>query len=215
MSNVVNINTARSPSLNVGTGIVTMTSLQIVDYVNTERQQVEDAGGKKFVELQHAHFMKKVPKVLLDEPASNFCGSYIGKDQTTRPCYVFPKREAALMAMSYSYKIQAQVWDHMTRLEDEMTKQTGSPMFIVPTTLAEALRLAADKTEEVERTLLIVHEQKAQIKQAAPKVEMSPKFLGYIKVAGPKGDTGCQRSWIKGGGVAHLYSANNCRLIRV
>lgn len=41
------------------------------------------------------------------------------KDSTGRdlPCYRFPKREACLMAMSYSYELQATVFDRMTELE--------------------------------------------------------------------------------------------------
>jgi hypothetical protein len=46
--------------------------------------------------------MAKVPKVLGDA-ALGFQGSYSGRDGTARPCYTFPKREACLMAMSYSY----------------------------------------------------------------------------------------------------------------
>jgi hypothetical protein len=33
------------------------------------------------------------------------------------PSYRFPKREACLMAMSYSYDMQAKVYDKMTALE--------------------------------------------------------------------------------------------------
>jgi hypothetical protein len=59
-----------------------------------------------FCLLRHDHFMAKVPKVL-GETAPKFFGT----DQYTkgngavqsRPIYTFPKREACLMAMSYSY----------------------------------------------------------------------------------------------------------------
>lgn len=61
--------------------------------------------------------MLKVPKVLGDEQSPKFSGDYTDDKGRTYPCYYFPKREACLMAMSYSYELQAQVFDHMTALE--------------------------------------------------------------------------------------------------
>ena len=40
-----------------------------------------------------------------------------------QPCYRFPKREACLMAMSYSYELQAKVFDHMTALETKLAER--------------------------------------------------------------------------------------------
>ncbi|MEB0149044.1 hypothetical protein [Pseudomonas sp. CCC2.2] len=108
----VAINATRTPSLNVGTGIALMSSMEIVDFINAERQEIEDAGGKKFVKLTHDNFLKKVPNVLGDH-AVNFYGMIdieVGNGAVRKsPAYLLPKREAALMAMSYSYKIQAHV----------------------------------------------------------------------------------------------------------
>ncbi|WP_446469249.1 Rha family transcriptional regulator [Xenorhabdus stockiae] len=100
----------------------TMTSLEMVDYINADRKAKAEAEGfsfpcKKYTRLQHKHFLQKVPKVLGEEYSAKFSAQY--KDSTGRelPCYRFPKREACLMAMSYSYELQAQVFDHMTELE--------------------------------------------------------------------------------------------------
>lgn len=93
---------------------VTMTSLELVDFINSTRKKGES-------ELRHDHFMAKVPKVL-GEAAPKFRDSYTGKDNTSRTCYRFPKREACLMAMSYSYELQAKVFDRMTELEEEQQK---------------------------------------------------------------------------------------------
>jgi len=68
-----------------------------------------------------------VPKVLGEKSAPNFRGSYIGRDGTARPCYIFPKREACLMAMSYSYDLQAKVFDKMTALEEQIAKPALNP----------------------------------------------------------------------------------------
>ena len=93
---------------------VTMTSLELVDFINSTRKDGEAV-------LRHDHFMSKVPKVL-GEAAPKFRDSYTGKDNTSRTCYRFPKREACLMAMSYSYEMQAKVFDRMTELEEEQQK---------------------------------------------------------------------------------------------
>lgn len=85
----------------------TMTSLEMVEF-NSQRKDGE-------AELRHDHFMAKVPKVLGDQ-SPKFLGDYKDKGRTY-PCYYFPKREACLMAMSYSYELQAKVFDRMTALE--------------------------------------------------------------------------------------------------
>lgn len=91
--------------------VVTMSSLEMVEFINSTRGECEAV-------LRHDSFMAKVPKVLGKLTAQNFLGSYIAKDNTSRPCYNFPKREACLMAMSYSYELQARVFDRMTELEN-------------------------------------------------------------------------------------------------
>ncbi|AXQ22456.1 phage antirepressor protein [Acinetobacter wuhouensis] len=96
---------------------VTMVSLELVDYINDSRKFDE-----KPVQLRHADFMAKVPKVLGIETSEKFRSSYLAGNGEQRPCYRFPKREACLMAMSYSYELQAQVFDRMTAMEDALKK---------------------------------------------------------------------------------------------
>lgn len=97
---------------------VTMTSLELVEFINSQRKDGE-------AELRHDHFMAKVPKVLGDA-APNFLGVDIFTNgtggQVERKIYRFPKREACLMAMSYSYELQAIVYDRMTALEEQQKK---------------------------------------------------------------------------------------------
>lgn len=100
----------------------TMSSLEMVDYINADRKSKAEAAGlkfpcKRFTKIQHKHILAKTPKVLGREYSAKFSAEY--KDSTGRdlPCYQYPKREACLMAMSYSYELQAQVFDHMTELE--------------------------------------------------------------------------------------------------
>ena len=96
---------------------VTMVSLELVDYINDSRKFDE-----KPVQLRHADFMAKVPKVLGIETSEKFRSSYLAGNGEQRPCYRFPKREACLMAMSYSYELQAQVFDRMTAMEEALKK---------------------------------------------------------------------------------------------
>ena len=91
--------------------IVTMTSLELVEYINSVRADSE-------AKLAHSDFLKKVPVVLGEEVAGNFSCYYKASNGKQNPMYRFPKREACLMAMSYSYELQAKVFDRMTELEE-------------------------------------------------------------------------------------------------
>lgn len=90
-------------------GQVTMSSLELVEFINTQR-------GQDKVQLRHDHFMAKVPKVL-GFHAPKFLGTQKYGNGNSREICLFPKREACLMAMSYSYELQALVYDHMTAQE--------------------------------------------------------------------------------------------------
>lgn len=67
---------------------VTMSSLEMVEYINSMRQEGE-------AELAHSDFMKKVPKVLGEGGVGRFSDTYVHpQNNQTYPCYRFPKREA-------------------------------------------------------------------------------------------------------------------------
>lgn len=137
---------------------VTMSSLELVAFINDGRQ----AGAP---ELRHDSFMAKVPKVL-GESAQNFLDTYIHPQNSQKYLrYLFPKREACLMAMSYSYELQAKVFDRMTALE-----ALQAPRFQVPNTLAGALRLAAEQAEAIEQQSKLIEQQK-------PAVEFVDRFV--------------------------------------
>ena len=128
----------------------TMTSLELVDFINSERAEGE-------AELRHDHFMAKVPKVLVEGVSQNFRTPYTNQQNgQTYQMYRFPKREACLMAMSYSYELQAKVFDRMTALEAQVAALSR---FNLPQTYSEAMRLAADemeKREALQATLALV-----------------------------------------------------------
>ena len=116
---------------------VTMSSLEMVDYINSTRKEGE-------AELLHKNFLAKVPQVLGKETSAKFLADLPDGYGRSRKGYRFPKREACLMAMSYSYELQAKVYDKMTELEQVQAQQPA-----IPQTLPEALRLAADLAEQL------------------------------------------------------------------
>ena len=73
-----------------------MNSLEIVDIINSERKEGDS-------ELQHKHFLEKVPKVIGEKTSAKFSADLPEAYGRPRRGYHFPKREACLMAMSYSY----------------------------------------------------------------------------------------------------------------
>ncbi len=123
----------------IGGGPVTMTSLELVDFINSQRAPEEGP-------LRHANFMAKVPKVLGEGGVLQFKDTYTNpQNGQTYQCYRFPKREACLMAMSYSYELQARVFDRMTELE---AQAQALARLNIPQSYAEAMRLAADEMEK-------------------------------------------------------------------
>ena len=123
---------------------VTMTSLEMVELINSQR-------GANEAELRHDHFMAKVPKVL-GEAAPKFLGtaSYVNGTgaQVKRSIYRFPRREACLMAMSYSYELQAKVFDRMTELENQAAP--ALPDFTNPATAARAWAAEFERRQALE-----------------------------------------------------------------
>ena len=130
---------------------VTMSSLEIVDFINEYRAKNESSP----VQLRHDHFMAKVSKVLGENAAPNFRGTYIARDKSERPCYHFPKREACLMAMSYSYELQAQVFDRMTAMEEAL-KAKNSFDITNPAHLLQAIEVQARLNIELSEKVAVL-----------------------------------------------------------
>ncbi|NWC59522.1 phage antirepressor KilAC domain-containing protein [Pseudomonas veronii] len=155
--------------------VQTMTSLEIVDMINKERMQIELNGGKKFVGLRHDNFMSKVVSVLGEEGALKFKASYLTPQNKEVAMYSFPKREATLMAMSYSPAISAAVYDKMTELEQQVASQSPKlPNFSNP---AEAARAWALEYERSEQLALVVEQKEVLLLEQAPKVDFVDQFV--------------------------------------
>ena len=106
------------------TATVSMTSLEIVEFINSRRPEGS-------AELRHDNFMAKVPQVLGEIGALNFKGTYFDTQNKERPCYRFPKRESMLMAMSYDYAAQAAIYDRWQELETQLHQSDSKRLAIL------------------------------------------------------------------------------------
>lgn len=137
---------------NFNTNEVTMSSLEIVDFINEYRAKNESNP----VQLRHADFMAKVPKVLGDKGLRNFSDTYIHhQNGQTYPCFKLPKREACLMAMSYSYELQAQIFDRMTAMEEAL-KAKNSFDITNPAHLLQAIKVQAKLNIELTQKVAVL-----------------------------------------------------------
>lgn len=117
-----------------------------------------------YIELAHRNFMAKVSEVLGEEGCAKFFAHLPNlQNGQTYPAYIFPKREACLMAMSYSYELQAKVFDHMTALESKPAALDLSD----PETLRTALLTYA------ERVISLT----AMVAEQAPAVEFVDRYV--------------------------------------
>lgn len=100
----------------------------------------------------HSDFLNKAKKVI-GVGVGNFSDTYLSKQGKTLKCLMLPEREACLMAMSYSYELQAHVFDEWQKLKNQ--KQVS-----LPSTKQLAL-MVIQAEEEKEKALLLV-EKKSQ-----------------------------------------------------
>lgn len=133
---------------------VTMSSPEIVDFINIHRKEVATA-EKPYKELRHDDFMRKVPNVLGEGHAPKFIGTQNYGNNNTRHIYNFPKREACLMAMSYSYELQAQVFDRMTAMEEAL-KAKNSFDITNPAHLLQAIEIQAKLNIELSEKVAVL-----------------------------------------------------------
>jgi len=165
----------------------TMSSLELVEFINAERE----AQGNT-TKLRHDDFMRKVPKVLGETVARNFSGYYVAENGKENPCYRFPKREACLMAMSYSYDLQAKVFDKMTALEQQVAAPV-TPAVRDPRTAAliEALVRQDALEQEQQRQALAVAQMQESVAVLEAKLDTQTKYfsiMGWCNLQGRKLD---------------------------
>lgn len=133
---------------------VTMSSPEIVDFINNHRKEIATT-EKPYKELRHDDFMRKVPSVLGELHAPKFIGTQTYGNNNTRHIYQFPKREACLMAMSYSYELQAQIFDRMTAMEEAL-KAKNSFDITNPAHLLQAIEIQAKLNIELSEKVAVL-----------------------------------------------------------
>lgn len=143
--------------LSITEGVATMSSMDMVDYINATRLEGSTA-------LRHDNFMTKVPKVIKNAP--KFLGTMKYGVNNTRQVYNFPKREACLMAMSYSYELQAEIFDAWQATERGISSPT-IPNFEDP---VEAALSWVEQFKAKESALLQLSLAKTELEAASDKI---------------------------------------------
>jgi phage antirepressor YoqD-like protein len=156
-------------------GTTTMTSLQLVDYINYLRKKDSPLD---YTELRHDDFMRKVPQVLKAAPINFGVVNYVVNQGATRErkIAIFEKREAMLMAMSYSYDIQAVVYDAWEAAENALLDNSTItlPNFLNPAEAAKAWAVQYERNVESTKQLVIAQEKVAE---ALPKIEAFDTYM--------------------------------------
>lgn len=167
----------------------TMSSLAMVDYINAERKAKAEEEGltfpcRKYRRLKHKNFMAKVPKVL-GETSAKFLADDIyavgNGAQATRQIYNFPKREACLMAMSYSYELQASVYDYMEELEHQKGGYLGYTISELQNIVASARQYSDDDSSDAGKRLRKRQDDLALLEKAESLVSS----LGQLSLSLP------------------------------
>lgn len=170
-----------------GISTPTMSSLEMVDYINTERQMKAEKEGmsfpcKKYRKLRHADFTKKVPKVLGEGYAINFVHPFVNEQNgEAYPGYQFPKREACLMAMSYSYELQAKVYDYMEELDRQAHGYLNYSVQELQAIVAGARKVSDEDSSDAGRRLRKRQDDLVLLEKAESLVEsLSQLKLDFI-----------------------------------
>ncbi|WP_369064242.1 Rha family transcriptional regulator [Enterobacter sp. MALB-1] len=165
----------------------TMDSLDMVGYINAERREKAEAEGmpfpcKKYRKLRHADFTKKVPKVLGEGYAKNFVHPFVNEQNGEEyPGYNFPKREACLMAMSYSYDLQAKVYDYMEELDRQAHGYLNYSVQELQAMVAGARKVSDEDSSDAGRRLRKRQDDLVLLEKAESLVEsLSQLKLDFI-----------------------------------
>lgn len=117
-------------------------------------RQIAEVTGK-----EHKHVVRDLKNTFEEVgiDLTRFGQVYIAGNGQQQTEYVLPKRECLLLTSRYSAKQRLAIIDRWIELET-------TPQLNIPTTFAEALRIAADQAEQIEQ-------QQAQILEYAPKAD--------------------------------------------
>lgn len=146
----------------------TMTSLEIAEVT-----------GK-----QHQHVLRDIDALLAQGlDASNFgLTSYKDKSNREQRCYQLTKKGCLILASGYDALLREKI---INRWEELETKEVS--MVKVPTTFAEALRLAADQAEQLEAQQKLLEASSKEIVELSGTIAtMQPKVTYVDKILASK-----------------------------
>ena len=137
-----------SPIMRKNSSVLTMSSREIADLVESRHDSV-----KRTIErLQDKGLIQLTPMV----EVKNHLGQIVTE-------YQLIKRDTYVVVAQLSPEFTARLVDRWQELENQQMPQ-------IPQTLSEALRLAADQAEQIERQNLLLEQQR-------PKVEFVQKYV--------------------------------------
>lgn len=135
--------------------------MKVGDTINAKETmsslEIAELTGKK-----HSHVMRDIRNILEQGVAeSNFgLGSYSDANGQNRPCYFLTKKGCLILASGYDALLRERIINRWEELELEKKQELPK----LPQTFAEALRLAAEQAEQLEK-------QQARIEEMKPKEE--------------------------------------------
>ena len=136
------------PIMNKNSSVLTMSSREIADLVESRHDSV-----KRTIErLQDKGLIQLTPMV----EVKNRLGQVVTE-------YQLIKRDSYVVVAQLSPEFTARLVDRWQELENQQMPQ-------IPQTLSEALRLAADQAEQIERQNLLIEQQR-------PKVEFVQRYV--------------------------------------
>ena len=136
------------PIMNKNSNVLTMSSREIADLVESRHDSV-----KRTIErLQDKGLIQLTPMV----EVKNHLGQVVTE-------YQLIKRDSYVVVAQLSPEFTARLVDRWQELESQQMPQ-------IPQTLSEALRLAADQAEQIERQNLLLEQQR-------PKVEFVQRYV--------------------------------------
>nr|DAY22365.1 MAG TPA: KilAC domain protein [Caudoviricetes sp.] len=137
-----------SPMMRKNSSVLTMSSREIADLVESRHDSV-----KRTIErLQDKGLIQLTPMV----EVKNHLGQIVTE-------YQLIKRDTYVVVAQLSPEFTARLVDRWQELENQQLPQ-------IPQTLSEALRLAADQAEQIERQNLLLEQQR-------PKVEFVQRYV--------------------------------------
>lgn len=132
--------------------------LQLFDFEGQpvlDSRNVAEMTGKK-----HSHLMRDIagyirdiePDPKLDSAKFFIPSTYVDKNNQVRKCYLLPKQGCEFVANKMTGKKGNQFTAQYVSLFNQMKQHIEAPSkFIIPKTFSEALRLAADQAEQLEK----------------------------------------------------------------